>query len=413
MGDSKRIARTSSRLALLACALVVTAMAASSATGATTAQTSIVNGAPTSIASLPSLAFITHKAPSFVRHGGPPEYTACAGTVVAPQIVLTAGHCVQSFRGGLMSTTGYRVTTGAQKAHGAFEGTVSRVSRVLIIPGYNPGNRRYDVGLLVLSQPVSAPSIRLARPGESGLVADGKRLIVAGWGFPKPPPSQLSPLLRSGATIIGSTGSCQQQGAGAPYGFFPEFQICALPSPEIGNVSCDGDGGGPGLVPRADGALVQVGVISSQGPGCELDKPEVLTRVDSVYGWVTAWIAAYAGRGYVPKVSIPKVTYPQMSEQRFKSLAPQVLAWNFRKAFTGRRGPLTVNRCKQLGKIAIKCRVGWTYAGMPWSGRVSLRYATTREGLIINLGYRIKHVNKTCFKKYRGTRRCVVIVRGH
>jgi hypothetical protein len=398
--------------AALACAIGLAALTASPA-AATTAQTSVVNGAPTSIASLPSLAFIKHKAPSFVRHGGPPEYVACAGTVVAPRIVLTAGHCVQSVRGGLMSTTGFRVTTGAQKARGAFEGSVSRVSRALIIPGYNPGNRRYDIGLLILSQPVSAPSLRLARPGESGLVAEGKRLIVAGWGFPRRPPSHLSPLLRSGATFIGSTGGCQQQGAGGPFGFFPEFQFCALPSPQVGNVSCDGDSGGPGLVPRADGTLVEVGVISSQGPNCELDEPEVLTRVDSVYGWVTAWIAAIDGRGYVPKVSIPKVTYPRMSEQRFKSLAPQVLAWNFRKAFTGRRGPLTVNRCKQLGKIAMKCRVGWTYAGMPWSGRVSLRYATTREGLIINLGYRIKHVNKTCFRKYRGTRRCVVIVRGH
>jgi trypsin len=409
----RRAVRISSRLAALACALVLAgAAAASSAAAETTAQTSVVNGAKTPIGALPSLAFIKHKAPSYIRRGGPPEIETCTGTVVAPRIVLTAGHCVQSFRGGLRSTTGFRVTTGSDSRN-APPGNVSRVSRVLIVPGYNAGILRYDVGLLVLAKPVAATPMALAKPGETRLLAEGTTLTIAGWGFAKKPPANVSPTLRSGVTKIGSTASCQQFKAGETRGFYPEFQLCAFATPEAKTISCKGDGGGPGLVNR-NGALVQVGVISSQAGNCALDEPEVLTRVDAVYGWISEWIAAIERGQREPAVVTPKVTLPRMSERMAKAFAPGVLAWNFHRAFTGRRsGSFKVNQCDQTGRLGIKCQVGWVYAGMDWHGRISFHFGTTREGRIVNFGFRIKHLNQTCLRKYRGTRRCVVIVRGH
>ncbi len=418
MGGRRRAVRISSRLAPLACALVLAGLAAGPASAGTTAQTSIVNGAPAPITTFPSLAFIQHKAPSLIRRGGPPEYETCTGTVVAPRIVLTAGHCVQSFRGGLRSTTGFRITTGVangtEAVRAGSESVVSRVSRVLIIPGYNPALLRYDVGLLILAKPVTAPPIQLAKPSEAGLTAPGTALTIAGWGFSRKPPSDISALLRSGVTTIDNNPSCQQHQAGAPYGFFPEFQLCAFATPQYKTISCKGDSGGPGIVSRPNGTQVQVGVISSQAGNCAVDEPEVLTRVDAVYGWIAQWIGAIERGQREPQVVTPKVKLPRMSERNAKAWAPGVLAWNFRRAFTGRRsGSFAVNRCTQTGRVGIKCDVSWVYARMRWHGHISFHYGTTREGRIVNFGFRISHLNKTCLRQTRGTRRCVEIVRGH
>jgi secreted trypsin-like serine protease len=397
----------------LAC-LLLSGLAASPAAAATTAQTSIVNGTQTPIAALPSLAFIRHKAPSYIRHGGGPEIETCTGTVVAPRIVLTAGHCVQSPRGNLRSTSGFKVTTGAGDIRSAPADSISRVSRVLIIPGYNPSIFRYDVGLLILSAPVAATPMRLAGPADANLLAEGTPLTIAGWGFPKKPPAQPSSPLRAGQTTIGSTASCEQFQAGEARGFYPEFQFCAFATDQSKTISCKGDSGGPGIVTAPNGTRIQVGVISSQADNCAIDEPEVLTRVDVVSYWVAGWIAAIERGEREPTVSLPKVTLPRMSEQTVKAFAPQALAFSFRRAFSGRRSAsFQVNQCTQLGMVGMKCNVSWIFARMRWHGHVSFRYATTREGRIVNFSFRIAHVNKTCLRKYRGTRRCVVIVRGH
>lgn len=417
-GGDRRAVRISRTLAPLVSALLLVGIVASPASAGTTAQTSIVNGAPAPITAFPSLAFVSHRAPSLIRRGGPPEFESCSGTVVAPRIVLTAGHCVQSFRGGLRSSPGFRVSTGVANGPEAVragpESVVSRVSRVLIIPGYNPALLRYDVGLLVLAKPVTATPIQLAKPSEAGLAAPGAALTIAGWGSPRKPPAAGSPLLRSGVTTIDNNPSCQQHQAGAPRGFFPEFQICAFATPQYKTISCKGDGGGPGIVFRPNGTQVQVGVISSQADDCAVDEPEVLTRVDVVYGWIAQWIGAIERGQREPQVVTPKVKLPRMSERNAKAWAPGTLAWNFRRAFTGRRnGSFAVNRCVQLGRLGVKCDVSWVYARMRWHGHVSFHYGTTREGRIVNFGFRISHLNRTCLRQTRGTRRCVVIVRGH
>jgi secreted trypsin-like serine protease len=415
MGAGGRLAvRIPRWLAASGFVLLLAALAASPAVGGTTAQTSIVNGTQTPIAALPSLAFIKHKAPSYVRHGGPPEISTCTGTVVAPRIVLTAGHCVQSPRGNLRSTTGFRVTTGVGDIRSAPAGSVSHVSRALIIPGYNPSIRRYDVGLLVLSAPVAAPAMRLAQPGDAGLLAENTPLTIAGWGLPTKPPADPSSPLRAGQTTIGSTANCEQYKAGEARGFYPEFEFCAFATPQSKTISCKGDDGGPGIVKAPNGAEVQVGVISSQAADCAVDEPEVLTRVDVVSYWVGEWIAAIERGGREPRVSLPKVTLPRMSKQMVKSFAPQALAWSFRHAFSDRRdGSFELGHCVQPGRLGMKCDVSWIFARMRWHGRVSFHFGTTREGRIVNFSYRIAHLNKTCLKKYRGTRRCIEIIRGH
>lgn len=402
-----------SRWFALWCAFAL-GLAASPAGAAPTAQTSIVNGTQTPIAALPSLAFIRAKAPSYIRHGGRPEIETCSGTVVAPRLVLTAGHCVQSPRGNLRSTSSFRVTTGVGDIRSAPEGSVSRVSRVLIIPGYNPSILRYDVGLLVLSAPVAATPMRLARGDEANLLAEGTPLTIAGWGFPEKPPAQPSSPLRAGLTTIGSTASCEQFKAGEARGFYPEFEFCAFATDQSKTISCKGDSGGPGIVTASGGARVQVGVISSQAANCAIDEPEVLTRVDVVSGWIGDWINAIEHGRPEPRVSLPKVTLPRMSEQMVKSFAPQALAFSFRKAFSGRRsGSFKVGDCTQRGRIGMRCDVSWRFARMRWHGHVAFSFGTTREGRIVNFNFRIAHLNKTCLRKYRGTRRCVVIVRGH
>src|SRR5262245_18755584 len=86
-------------------AVCVVSMAHASPTSP--AQASIVGGQPAPPGKFPWMAFI-------VDLLSEEEATACTGTVLAPTIVLTAGHCVVDEQSGATEPAeGFRVVTGA------------------------------------------------------------------------------------------------------------------------------------------------------------------------------------------------------------------------------------------------------------------------------------------------------------
>ena len=83
--------------------------------------------------------------------------------------MITAAHCV----GG--TATGYSVRIGStQRSSG---GTVAKVSRVVVAPGFSWPHP--DLALLELSTSVGATPVRLADPGQ---LRDGQAATVYGWG---------------------------------------------------------------------------------------------------------------------------------------------------------------------------------------------------------------------------------------
>jgi secreted trypsin-like serine protease len=253
------------------------------------AHASIFGGSSAASEEWPWAAFIL----ALDKHG---EGFSCTGTVVAPTLVLTAGHCVEDILTGEKTPVGrYAVVTGSRDVRDSAVRQISKVVSAIPYPGFNRFKLHGDAGLLVLATPTSAPPLALAEPIDLPLFEAGMPTWIAGWGLNdrgvKP---RQSPVLRRAATYVQRRTYCRNHGR-AYYPFFnASLQLCTITPPGFSIGTCHGDSGGPALAYRADGTPVQVGITSLGPADCDTTLPDVFTRVDLVAPWVNEWIAATA-----------------------------------------------------------------------------------------------------------------------
>ncbi|MFI4993109.1 MAG: S1 family peptidase [Solirubrobacterales bacterium] len=225
------------------------------------------------------------------------EVGQCSGTVVAPNLVMTAGHCAEDMQTGVVNeASGYRVVTGnVDWAAPATERQVSGVTRVIACPCFDRHTTVGDVALLQLSTPTTAPAVTLAAGPHGGTSA-----LLAGWG--KTYASQDSPVerLQWAPTVVQGPEWCEREGSQ----FSPAGEICTIEEPARQTGVCNGDSGGPLLVPEpsAPGGMVQIGVASHVYNECATISPSVFTRAGAVSAWVTGWAQVLAS---APPVSAP------------------------------------------------------------------------------------------------------------
>lgn len=276
-------------MVLLACVLVVTPLALAvrtlkDASGhGPRARRTVVGGALAAEGAYPSAALILS-----VQSKHPFQ---CTGTVVAPSLVLTAGHCAENMQTGVPdSGAGYRILTGQVNWASAGPGQVSRVVGVIPYPGFA---RRVDAGdaaLLVLSKPVTAPAMPLARLGQAHLFGAGTSATLAGWGLRSSHQRSLTKQLEQATTVVQPASWCKRH----VRPFFPKWELCAIDSAHFTTSGCFGDSGGPLMVPgSSEGELVEVGVVAAGEAHCSPRYPTIYTRVDALSGWLRSWIAAY------------------------------------------------------------------------------------------------------------------------
>lgn len=211
----------------------------------------------------------------------------CTGSVVATDLVLTAGHCVEDIQTGiLLEASGFEVQTAAYSA-GQPDERSSRVSRVLVYPGFDRLSGVGDAALLQLSTPASVPPIQLASddwPAGSGA-------LMVGWGRAGvATQSTQQAFLRWANTVVESPEWCAAQ----LRGFHVRRQLCAMNAPLDNTAGCAGDSGGPLLVKRG-GETVEIGVLNgsvvSGSPGtCLTTEPTVYADSSLISGWVQEWI---------------------------------------------------------------------------------------------------------------------------
>jgi hypothetical protein len=219
--------------------------------GATTEASGIVGGSSTD--DYPAAVLVDMELGGEVVAG-------CTGTLIAPRVVLTAGHCVHGF-------DAWQVTAPALLAH-------RRSARAAVydwdVDGEHIAGDRHDVGLIFLRKPVMLASYPPLADGplESeqrvrniGRVRDGEvteRLFVS------------APL----AVELGAS-------VGHPFAYVAEPRIER------------GDSGGPAIV--ADDARHTVAAVNS-GVG----EVEVLARVDLLRDWISGQATAHTDPATCP-----------------------------------------------------------------------------------------------------------------
>lgn len=180
----------------------------------------------------------------------------CSGALIAPDVVLTAAHCLNVFG----PEGPYEVFFGAGLLPEP-QGRFVRVTRAVRHPDYVPETHAYDAALLRLATPVPETPLRL--PGPTGFaLAPGMAARVLGFGETKD--AQAPSGRRRQGTLSVTEVSPSAFRAG--------------PAPAM---SCVGDSGGPVLVNGATGEVL-AGITASGDVACRKEAFNV--RVDALRG---------------------------------------------------------------------------------------------------------------------------------
>jgi secreted trypsin-like serine protease len=250
------------------------------------AHAAIVGGAPAASGTFPWLALVEYN-----EGNGEAQY--CTGSVVASNVVLTAGHCVANIdTGATLPANNFTVFTGNVDWTAPGEQS-SAVTTVLAYPGYVPSTGYGDAGLLVLATATSQPAIPLATPADASFVAQGNALTISGWGATSAGGGLMTEL-QTGTIGTQSPSYCASQDGADSLAFDPAAEFCAIDPTNFAIGTCHGDSGGPEIVAPTPGSVLEVGIASRADAYCKTTVPDIFTRVDLVSAWVDGEIAAVA-----------------------------------------------------------------------------------------------------------------------
>ena len=180
----------------------------------------------------------------------------CSGTLVAPDVVLTAGHCIAARPALVVVDT---------VDFGRPGGEVIAVAHAYAYPDWT---KQYDVGVLVLAEPAHVAPRAIA---EGCARDDGDALAAVGFGLTVV--NGANTTLRA-ATIAVDDAACAD---------------CRVPGGELvagggGATACYGDSGGPAFASTPSGPALAG--ITSRAVARPCEDGVVFERADAIAPWV-------------------------------------------------------------------------------------------------------------------------------
>jgi len=193
------------------------------------------------------------------------RYVGCSGTLIAPQVVLTAAHCIRGTGVSSVVLNSTNWITGD-------EGEVIRVTRATAHP-------TADIGVLELETPATEP-VRTIGSGcvTDRYLADDVDVAIVGFGLTSASSQFNSKLHEGGTTVVDA--DCRSSYLGCDRTLPAGSEVYAGGD---GVDACSGDSGGPLYLPTEVGTYV-IGATSRGPEGCR--QGAIWVRPDAFIPWI-------------------------------------------------------------------------------------------------------------------------------
>ncbi len=240
----------------------------------------VINGSAADEGEYPWMAAILYK-----YNGRATDEHGCGGSLIHPQYVLTAAHCV------IGAEPEYIEVLLGQSKLSAKSGQRFAVRGVVLHPLFDSYTLDNDFALIKLETPAPYLTLEVAGPNDVALDRGGVEATLLGWGMTDPNRSVLPDILQEAAIPVIDDALCLERDG---RWFVPQTMLCAgkLASSATagdGVDACYGDSGGP-LVTKQGSRWKQIGIVSWGVSGCADNKTHgIYARARAGYDFIYSY----------------------------------------------------------------------------------------------------------------------------